>query len=107
MGCDKIGVAMNPLKESIISLWFAWYFLDVPKEILAGWRNFLLFGINYFSIPLLVKTFFSHWRRYSWSYGHGFDIARYFNVLASNLVSRFLGAFMRTILIFFGIITEV
>src|SRR3989344_6842987 len=95
------------LTQNIISLWFSWYFFDVPKEILTGWRNFLLFGLNYFSIPLLLKTLFSHWRRYSWSYGRGFDIARYLNVFGSNLISRLLGAFMRTILIFFGIIAEI
>jgi len=95
------------IKENITVIWTFWYFIEVPKNIISGWRNFLWFGMNYFSIPLLLKTLFSHWRRYAWSYGRGFDIVRYFNVFFSNLMSRILGALMRIILIFIGIIFEI
>lgn len=64
------------------------------------------FGLNYFSIPLLIRTFFSHWRRYRWSYGRGFDIGRYISVFFSNLISRVMGAAMRTFLILFGVFFE-
>ena len=76
----------------------------VREIIISGWKNFLFFGLNYFSISLFLRTFFSHWKRYSWSYGRGFDIGRYFNVLVSNLISRILGAIARTILILIGIL---
>lgn len=95
------------LKENIISLWIIWYLIEVPKNIISGWRNFLWFGLNYFSIPLLLRTLFSPWRRYSWSSGRGFDIIVFFNVLVSNLISRFLGAFMRIILISTGVVFEI
>jgi len=98
---------MMVIKENIIWIWVFWYFFEVPKNIISGWRNFLWFGFNYFSIPLLLKTLFSPWKRYSWSYGRGFDIARYFNVFVSNLISRFLGAAMRIVLISVGIIFEI
>jgi len=98
---------MGILKDDIITLWISWYFFDMPKSIISGWKNFLFFGLNYFSIPLLLRTFFSHWKRYSWSYGRGFDIGRYFNVLVSNLISRILGAIVRTILILVGIVFEI
>ena len=75
------------LSQNIFIQYFLWYFHDVPKEILKGWRNFLVFNFNYFSIPLLLKTFFSHWRQYKWSYGRGFDIARYLEAFFSNLIS--------------------
>lgn len=66
------------------------------------------FGSNYFSIPLLIRTLFSHWRRYRWSYGKGggFDIGRYISVFFSNLISRVMGAVMRTFLILFGVFFE-
>lgn len=95
------------IRENIVLLWTHWYFFEMPKNIISGWRNFLWFGSNYFSIPLLLKTLFSPWRRYSWSYGRGFDIGRYFSVLASNLISRLLGAVMRIILIVIGIVFEI
>lgn len=84
-----------------------WHYLDAPKNILKAWRNFLLFNLNYFSVSLLLKTFLSHWRRYKWSYGRGFDPARYLEAFFSNLISRILGAVIRSILIILGFITEV
>lgn len=87
--------------------YLTWQFLDVPKSILRAWRNFLLFNLNYFSIPLLIKTFFSPWRRYRWAYPKGFDIGRYFEALFSNLISQILGAILRFFLIIIGILVEI
>jgi hypothetical protein len=92
--------------ENILVKYLFWYFFDIPKEILRGWRNFLMFNLNYFSVFLLLKTFFSHWRRYQWSYGRGFDISKYLEAFFSNLISRIIGAIMRSVLIIFGILTE-
>src|SRR4030042_4222254 len=93
-------------KDNIIWLWIDWYFFEMPKEILKGWKNFLYFNLNYFSIPLLLKTLFSHWKRYYWTRSRGFSFGEYFNVLVSNLMSRFLGALVRIFLIIIGLILE-
>ena len=90
------------LQKNIIFLWIQWNFLDAPKEILKAWKNFLLFNLNYFSIPILLKTLFSPWRRYAWSYGRGFDIKVYFEAAMSNLISRSIGLIIRVFLIFIG-----
>lgn len=84
-----------------------WHFLEAPKAILKGWGNFLWFGINFFSIPEVVRTFFSPWRGIRWSYGRGFDPGRYLYVFASNLVSRVIGAVMRSLLILIGVLGEI
>jgi len=94
-------------RQNILIQYLIWQFFDVPGELIRAWKNFLLFNLNYFSIPLLIKTFFSYWRRYKWSYGRGFDIGRYLEVFFSNLISRVLGAVVRSFLIFFGIIVEI
>lgn len=93
--------------KNILIQYLIWYFFDVPREILKGWKNFLIFNLNYFSLPSLFKTFFSHWRQYKWSYGRGFDISRYFEAFFSNLISRVLGAIMRAVLIFIGVLCEI
>lgn len=94
-------------QKSIFCQYLEWHFFEVPKEILKGWKNFLLFNLNYFSISLLLKTLFSHWRRYKYSYGRGFDFGRYFEAFTFNIISRFLGAAIRSILIFIGIFVEI
>ena len=94
-------------KENIVGIWAFWYFVEMPKEILQAWKNFLRFNFNFFSIPLLLKTLFSHWKRYYWVRGRGFNFSEYFNVLFSNLTSRFLGAMVRFVLIIVGIFCEI
>lgn len=94
------------LKQNLFSKWLIWHFFEVPKKILQGFWNFLVFNINYFSIPQLLRTFFSHWRRYRDFYGRGFDLKRYAWVFASNTISRVLGVIIRTITILIALIVE-
>ena len=94
-------------KQNIFFQWVFWQFLEMPGNILKAWGNFLKFNLNYFSIPLLLKTLFSPWRRYRMAYGKGFDIGRYFSVFFSNLIFRILGAVMRVFLIMIGLLTEI
>ena len=92
---------------NIFSQWFSWHFLELPKDIFKAWKNFLLFNLNYFSISLLLKTLFFPWRKYSYSYGRGFDLSRYFKAFTFNLISRALGAIMRTCLIILGLLAQI
>lgn len=90
----------------VLLQYLKWHFLDAPKEIAKGWGNILSFGLNYFSVSLLLQTYISPWRRITWSYGRGFNIARFLNALLSNLISRILGAIMRSFLIVAGVAFE-
>ena len=78
----------------------------MPRAIAAAWKDILVFGLEYFSLPLLIKTLFSPWRRYLWSYPAGFQPAAFLETLASNFISRILGAIMRFGLIIIGICAE-
>jgi len=66
-----------------------------------------MFATNYFSFVLLLKTFFSPWRRYRWSYPRGFNLGEFFSTLVSNIFSRIIGAIMRTFLIIAGIFMQI
>lgn len=90
----------------IILLYLEWHFMDRPKAIFEGWMNFLKFNLNYWSVPVLLKTYFSHWRRYQYSYGKGFNFGRYLEAFSFNIISRVIGAFMRSFLIISGLFTE-
>lgn len=83
-----------------------WHFLEMPKEMLSAWKNFLAFNLNFFSVPLLLKTFFSPWRRYKLSYEKGLNIGKNLEVFISNLIFRLFGAIIRTCLIFIGLVAE-
>lgn len=84
-----------------------WQFFDVPKAILGAWKTFLLFNLNYFSVPILLRTFFSHWRRYYYSYGKRWDPKRYFEAFVFNMMSRIIGAILRTVFIVLGLAVEI
>jgi len=95
------------MSQNIFIKYLAWYFSDTSGGILKGWQNCLKFNLNHWSVPLLLKTWFSPWRRYRSSYGKAFSFTRYFEVLAFNLMSRVIGAIMRSVLIIIGLFTEV
>jgi len=90
-----------------ITQFLVWQFLDVPKEILAGWKNFLWFNLNYFSIPILLKTFFSPWRKYRYPYGRFFEFWKNTETFVFNMMSRVIGVILRTFFIIIGIISEI
>ena len=94
-------------KQNIISLWLVWHFYEMPIFLLGVWKNYILFALNYFSLPALVKSLFSPWHKYRWNYPKFFDVANFFSTLISNGFSRLLGAFMRIVLILIGIIFQV
>jgi len=84
-----------------------WQFFDAPKAIWRAWRNFLLFNLNYFSLPLLFRTLFSHWHKYRYSYGRFFELWKNIEVLIFNLMSRLIGAMMRIAYIVIGFVVEI
>lgn len=94
------------IRQNIFWQYLEWHFFDVPREVLNAWKNFLKFGLYYFSLPFLFKTIFSPWRRYLWAYPKGLDIGKYVEVFFSNLISRLLGGIMRVFLIFFCLLFE-
>jgi len=94
-------------KQNIFSLWFFWHFYEMPKFLLGVWKNYILFALNYFSLPILLKSLFAPWRRYKWNYPKGFDVGEFFSTLVSNAFSRILGALMRIVLIIVGIIFQI
>ena len=90
----------------ILARYLVWQFIGIPRSLAGAWKNFLWFNLNYFSIPLLLRTYFSHWRRYYSSYGKGFSITRYFESFVFNMMSRIIGAILRTFFIIIGLFLE-
>jgi hypothetical protein len=94
-------------KQNIFILWFVWQFYEMPVFLLGVWKNYILFALNYFSLPILLKSLFAPWRKYKWNYPRGFDVGEFLSTLISNTFSRFLGALMRIVLIIVGIFFQI
>ena len=92
---------------NVILLWISWFYFDMSRNYFSAFGNFLKFGINYFSTPLLLKSFFSPWKRFQSEYPRTFDVAGFVTALIFNLFSRFLGMIFRTIFILVGISFEI
>src|SRR3989344_3248841 len=89
-----------------ITLFFQWFLVKTPKDILQLGRNFLLWGWQYFSIGYLATRLFAPWHKDITSYGRGFDLKRFVQVFGWNIMSRFIGAFLRIFVIAFGLVAE-
>lgn len=94
-------------RQNVILLWFYWHFYEMPRFLLEVWKNYILFALNYFSLPDLLKSLFAPWRKYRWNYPKGIDVGEFFNTLISNAISRLLGALMRVVLIIIGILFQI
>ena len=88
----------------IALVFWRWYYGEAVKDILTGWRNYIIFSLNYFSIPLLLRTLFSPWRRDITKKPRGLDVQRIFEYVAFNSISRGLGFLVRFFTIIAGII---
>ncbi len=84
-----------------------WKFIYSNRSFLRAWFEFLKFGLNIFSVRILLKTFFSPWHKYWSSYPLGFNPKDAFFVFFGNMMSRVVGMILRTIFILAGIIFEI
>lgn len=88
---------------SFFSQLLKWWFLIMPKNIFLAVRQTIANTFDYFSIVLLLKTLFSPWKRDIIS-TENLTLGEKFQVMVMNLVSRIIGAIVRTATIFAGII---
>ena len=94
-------------KQNILTMWFVWHFSEMPRFLFFVWKNYINFGLDFFSTPRLLATLFSPWRAYRWSYPRGFDMLGYANTFVSNIFSRIIGAICRLVLIVLGFFAQI
>jgi len=93
--------------NNILVVWLVWHFIEMPKFLLSVWKNYILFALNYFSLPILLKSLFSPWRRYRWNYPKWYEVGEFLSTLFSNVFSRIIGALVRIVLIVIGILFQI
>lgn len=92
------------LHRVILLRFWGWYYTGAVKSLVKIWKNFIIFVKEYYSIPLLLRTLISPWRRDVTRRPRGLDIKRLFEVLAFNLISRTIGFILRSIIVVVGLI---
>lgn len=89
---------------TIAVIFWRWYYKEAAKGILQGWKNFIIFSLEYFSVPLLLKTLISPWKRDITKKPRGFNPGELFTYLSFNAVSRGIGFLVRLPTICVGIL---
>lgn len=82
--------------------YLGWHYVYSPKRILEITQNYLIFFFHYFSVVLIIHSFFAPWKREAIQHkGPGFSFKEILNVVSYNLISRSIGIIVR----FFTLIT--
>lgn len=82
--------------------YFAWHYTRAFRDMYVAWGNMSFAVLNFFSVPLLLRTFFSPWKRMEDTPREG-DVEDFFGSLLVNLLSRLVGVFIRFWLILMGL----
>lgn len=68
-------------------------------------KNLQWFLVHYFSIPQLLASLFSPYKRMTESRGALFDVEAWIGFIAINLISRIIGFIIRMFIIVIGVVS--
>ena len=89
-----------------LTTWYLlWHYTRAFSDFFRIWKDMLWFCIHFFSLPNMVHTLFSPWKRMSEEKAGG--IEGFFSSLIVNIIMRVIGFFMRSILIIIGVLSLV
>jgi hypothetical protein len=80
-----------------------WHYSKAVKEYIHIVFNFVWFFYTFFSIPILLKSFFAPFKRLKEDYGGGFNPQKWLEAFVITTLMRIVGMLMRSILIIFGV----
>jgi hypothetical protein len=91
----------------MIDLFFQWYFHEVPAKIKKIWGNYLWYYARYFAIGDLGREFLAPWKglvfhREKRAFEFGDALSAWFG----NIISRVIGAIMRSFFLAAGLAME-
>ncbi len=81
-----------------------WHYSKGLKELLINWGHILYFTIHYFSIPNLLLTLLSPWKRMDEGAQHTINPAAIMEHVIFNSLMRIVGFLVRLVTIFFGLV---
>ncbi len=84
-----------------------WYYTAALFNFIKISGDFIWFLYHFFSIPILIPTLFSKWKRIGDVRTRKFDIKDFFSVFIVNSIMRVIGFFIRFFVIITGILSIV
>lgn len=85
--------------------YFYWHYVVSPKWLLQLLWNFQQAVLQFFSVKILIKTLFAHWRRDALSY-RGKSLQEVLSIFALNQISRGIGFAIRMVVLITWVIFE-
>ncbi len=82
-----------------------WYYTAALFNFIKISGDFIWFLYHFFSIPILVPTLFSKWKRIGDVRTRKFDIKDFFSVFIVNAIIRVIGFFIRSFVIITGVLS--
>lgn len=89
---------------SIMHHYVFWHYTRAWVEIFHVWSNLLWFIVKFFSLPQLMLSWFSPWKRMTEGRGEKWSFEDLASFIIIGLISRIVGALIRTVVIFLGLV---
>jgi len=90
------------LFTNLIKDYFIWHYSTAIKELFHIWKNFLWFTLHLFSVPQLIKTWASPWKRIHEERTRSWNLEDFVGSLFIGFLSRLIGFLIRTVFIIVG-----
>jgi len=89
---------------AVIVHYLIWHYGRAVVEFSHIYKNIIAFIFNFFSVPILLKSYFAPWRRMGEAYPKDvLNFGELASVLVVNLIMRLVGIVMRTVMIIVGL----
>lgn len=89
----------------IIPYYLSWHYSQGLLDYFRIWKNLIWFLWNFFSIKILIRTFFTPFERLREKYAGGLDMESFAASILITTLMRVVGMLARTVIIIFGLIT--
>ncbi len=86
-----------------LPIYGVWHYTRAYVDLWNNWKHFFFATFRFFSIPLLIRTLFSPWRRLNDSYKKGLDPGAFFETFMVNVLMRAVGFVIRVITLVIGV----
>jgi len=89
----------------IIHDYFVWHYGRAWLEMWGLWRNYMWYVVHVFSLPQLMRSWLSPFKRISEGRGSKLSLEDFASYIIINILSRVVGAVARTAVICAGLVT--